>query len=200
MKHLWVFIFALLILGCQKKDAPKGGTEFSLDGFVTEKIEGTNFMSATRTNAAGILTDEGILKNGKQHGPWKAYEPNRGYMESITYFSDGEQMGPVLKFDSRGTVIEEASYLDGELHGKTVKYRYGLKIAERNYKMGKPDGKQYDFYDNGKIMQIAEFKDGVQDGLFEYYTFEGEKQMSYQYKNGQKIAGGLIDESKKEKK
>jgi len=199
MKHLLVFIFALLVLGCQKKEATQVKAEFNLDGFETQKIEGTDWLSATRTNPSGILTDEGILKNGKRHGPWKTYEPNRGFLESISYFTEGEQMGPVLKFDSRGTIVEEASYLDGQFHGKTIKYRYGLKIAERNYNMGKPDGKQYDFYDNGKIMQIAEYKDGVQDGLFEYYTFEGEKQMSYQYKNGQKVAGGLIEQAEEKK-
>ncbi len=198
MKHFWIFIIAIIILGCQKKEATLSGSqEFSLDGFVTEKIEGTDMQNATRTNENGIMTDEGILKNGKRHGPWKVYEPNRGYMESLTFYSDGKQMGPVLKFDSRGNVTEEASYLEGELHGKTVKYRYGIKVAERNYKMGKPHGKQLDFYDSGKIMQIAEFKDGVQDGLFEYYTPEGEKQMSYQYKNGQKVAGGVLNETSK---
>lgn len=199
MKQLWILILVLFVLGCQKKEAAQNNAEFNLDGFEIQKIEGTDWTSATRTNAQGILTDEGIIKDGKRHGPWKTYEPNRGYLESLSYYSDGVQMGPVLKFDSRGTIVEEASYLDGQYHGKTVKYRYGLKIAERNYKMGKPHGRQSDYYDNGKIMQIADYKDGVQDGLFEYYTFEGEKQMSYQYKNGQKVSGGLVEEPAEDK-
>ena len=53
---------------------------------------------------------------------------------------------------------------------------------------------QYEqFYENsnGAIQIETVYKNGKQDGIYRYYDKEGNTVMEYEYKDGEKVAGGI---------
>ena len=72
---------------------------------------------------------------------------------------------------SLDSVEEEATYKDGELHGM---YRVYYKR-------------------DGKLQSEAEYKNGVQDGVYRFFNEEGAITLEYQFKNGEKVSGGIVN-------
>ena len=44
-----------------------------------------------------------------------------------------------------------------------------------------------------KLKQEVEYKNGLQDGYFRYYDEEGNVTLEYEYKEGEKIKGGIVE-------
>ena len=85
-------------------------------------------------------------------------------------------------------------YHQGLLHGPYIQFKFGKVIEERPYNMGKLDGIVRTFEDRTwKLKQEVQYKDGKQDGFFRYYDDQGNVTLEYQYKNGEKISGGIVE-------
>jgi antitoxin component YwqK of YwqJK toxin-antitoxin module len=74
-----------------------------------------------------------------------------------------------------------------------AKYEWGRVTEEATYKNGKLHGdyKSY-FKDSNKIQKFVQFKDGKQDGLFQQFDEYGTLLAKYEYKNGEKVSGGVV--------
>ena len=162
-----------------------------LQGLALEDIPGSDIKYARQVDSVGMVDIEGFVLNNKRTGMWIQYSDN-GDIGLINHYVDGELEGVVLRMTYRNQVDLKSTYRKGQLHGPWVSYKFGKVIEERNYKNGKLDGivKLYDER-TFKVKQEAQYKDGVQDGFFRNYDENGKVNVEYEYKNGEKISGGM---------
>jgi len=165
-------------------------------GLVREKIPGTTIEYARQMNAAGALEIEGFLDGNEKTGQWIRYNPE-GEIIQINNFVNGKLEGTAMKMSFRNQVDLKINYKQGEMDGSWTAYKFGKVIEERNYVAGKLEGtvKVYD-EKNFKLKQETQFKNGLQDGSLKYFDENGNVVLSYEYKNGEKIGGGIVEPPK----
>ena len=183
-------VVSLIMIGC-KPSAPQAGSG-DLAGFEIIDIPGSSVKIAKRKDPSGQAVIEGFVEGEKKTGQWLEYDSN-GDVSSIAHYINGLLEGASFKLSHRGQIDQRADYHLGELDGPWVQYRFGKVIETRNYKNGKLDG-TVKIYDDKtfKVRQETEYKNGLQDGLYRYYDDNGNVSMEYQYKNGEKVSGGIV--------
>lgn len=73
-------------------------------------------------------------------------------------------------------------------------YKYGKVVEERYYENGKLEGTAKTYDDRTfKLKQEAQYKNGLQHGYFKYYDENGNVTLEYEYKNGEKVSGGIVE-------
>ena len=172
--------------------APTG----ELKDMAMEAIPGSNTKYARQIGKAGNLEIEGFVENDKKVGMWIQYTPD-GDIQLINHYVDGLLEGTAMRMTFRNQVDLRMNYKQGKLDGPWTSYKFGKITEERLYKNDKLDGmtKTYNTR-NWKLKQEAEYKNGVQDGIFRYYDEEGTLSLEYTYKNGEKVSGGIIEQKK----
>jgi antitoxin component YwqK of YwqJK toxin-antitoxin module len=170
--------------------------EDDISGLVREKIPGTSIEYARQLNAAGAIEIEGFLDGNQKTGQWIRYNPE-GDIIQINNFVNGKLEGMAMKMSFRNQVDLKMSYKQGEMDGSWTAFKFGKVIEERNYVSGKLEGtvKVYD-QKTFKVKQETQFKSGVQDGSLKYFDENGNVVLSYEYKNGEKIGGGIVEPPK----
>ena len=171
-----------------------GAETFDSSGYVTEDIPGTGYQRATKANGDGILQEEGQLRNGVKEGTWIIYHPDGMFPEKIISYVAGMYNGPYMEFNERGQMSLRATYKNNALDGPWAKYRFGRPETEASYKNGELDGtfKEYDIQ-TGKLMKEVNYKEGKQDGILRFYNEKGEVTVEYEYNNGEKVGGGIVE-------
>jgi antitoxin component YwqK of YwqJK toxin-antitoxin module len=182
------------IAGCSdnKQNATStSDTPTDLQGLELTDIPGSDMRYARQIDTSGEIEIEGYVLNNKRTGMWIQYGTN-GDIGLINHYVDGELEGTVMRMTYRNQVDLKSTYQQGQLHGPWVSYKFGKVIEERTYKNGKLEG-TVTMYDDRtfKVKQEVQYKDGVQDGYFRYYDENGNVTLEYQYKNGEKVAGGM---------
>lgn len=162
-----------------------------LQGLKMEDIPGSDIKYARQIDSSGAVEIEGFVLNNKRTGMWIQYGAN-GDIALINHYVEGKLEGVVMRMTYRNQVDLKSTYKQGELDGPWTAYKFGKVIEERMYKQGKLDGlvKLYDER-TFKVKQEAQYKNGVQDGYFRYYDDEGKITLEYEYKNGEKVSGGM---------
>ena len=191
MKRITLLLLLIGILACQQNGPD--AIDFDMTGYESEKIAGTSVTKLIKKDAEGKTLEEGFMRDGKREGQWITYDATKGSVKSIDSYVNGNLNGYSFIMSSRGYIEEQSGFINNQLEGKHFKYRYGRPKSESNYKDGKMDGIQREYYDNGKIQQETEFKNGVQEGIYKYYSDDGVLRMSYTYKNGEKVDGGIVE-------
>jgi len=124
-----------------------------------------NIASVSFFTTKGKLISKGKMNGKKRIGKW------------VYYHNDGT------------TVMQEESYLNGELNGKYTTYFLTKKpTIEANYLNGLLHGayKRYSF--KGHVYQELHYKNGVLDGKAIYYNrLTGKLIKKGQYKNDKKV-------------
>lgn len=169
---------------------------YNAAGAVLTPIPGSDLQRTETRNEQGGLVETGFLKGDLKSGTWLTYHPE-GRPKSIATYAGGKLNGLYMELNNRGQVELESFYIDGLLHGQYTAYRSGSRLLEeRQYKMGKLDGvfKKYDER-RSKLQQEIHYKDGTQHGPYRFYDEEGNITMEYEYKNGEKVGGGIIENS-----
>lgn len=176
------------------ESAPKAKGE--LKDMILEPIPGSTIQYARQMGTAGNLEIEGFVENDKKTGMWIEYTPD-GDILLINNFVNGLLEGNAMRMTFRNQVDLKLNYKQGKLNGPWTSYKFGKIIEERNYKNDKLDGiaKTYDER-TFKLKQEVQYKDGVQDGFFRYYDEEGNITLEYEYKNGEKVSGGIVEPKK----
>jgi len=112
----------------------------------------------------GVLVGKGVLINNKTLvGPWSFYYPAGNTKCVGNYNSSGEKEG------------EWTFYF----------YPETLKAIEI-FKNGKLEGVQKNYFDNGNISSVSEYKNDLMDGLVTTYYYSGIKKSISNYKLGKK--------------
>ena len=99
-----------------------------------------------------VLYMEGYSKNGQKTGTWKSY------------FKENNQLKYLKHFDDYGnsTGKWESYYDSGELH-----------LIE-NYSINMTDGKEIEYYKNGKIYTVGNKRNSIKIGTWKIYNEKGE--------------------------
>ena len=169
---------------------PAGPVDAS--GYTVLDIDGTDIKRLEKRDANGILKESGETFNGLKTGTWITYN-NEGRVRTIDSYMAGKLEGIQLKLNDRGQVELQASYKGDILHGNWTKYKAGSrKEEERRYNMGKLDGVNKFYDQRGKLQKEIAYKNGVQHGLFRHYDEEGNVTLEYEYKDGEKVRGGIV--------
>ena len=164
-----------------------------LAGLTLEDIPGSNVQYARQISPAGLIEIQGFVENGKKVGQWIQYTPE-GDIALINNYIDGMLEGPAFRMSFRNQVDLKSTYSRNKLNGPWMTYKYGKITEKRNYKDDKLDGLVQTFNDRTfKLQQEVQYRDGLQHGFFKYYDEEGNVTLEYEYKNGEKISGGIVE-------
>ncbi len=182
----------LSLLACKSPEVkPEAGTG-NFTGYEMSSIPGSPTQYAVRKDAAAQIVIEGFITDNKRSGSWIEYHPD-GEISTVENYVGGKREGVALKMASRGQVELKSKYHEGVLHGPWTQYKFGKVIEERNYNMGKLDGVVKTYEDRTwKLKQEVQYKNGLQDGFFRYYDENGKITLEYEYKNGEKLSGGIV--------
>lgn len=167
-----------------------------LEGMVMEPIPGSKVQYARQYGSSGNLIIEGFLLDGQKTGMWIQYSPE-GDIVLINHYLDGKLEGTAMRMSFRNQVDLKSTYKKGELDGPYTAYKFGKVVETREYKGGKLNGTSRTYDDRTfNIKQEVQYKDGYQDGYFKYYDENGNVSVEYEYKNGRKVSGGIVEEKK----
>jgi antitoxin component YwqK of YwqJK toxin-antitoxin module len=199
MKNLMILIGMVLIIQACGGSAENNATAAAptVEGVNTEGMElidvSGGYQRAIRKNAEGKILEEGMLRNGKRNGTWVVYNLEKGFPSSVANFVDDMYSGPYLKYNNFGQLELSCGYTDNQLDGYFVKFERTKKLEEGYYKNGQYEG-EYTKYFTGKDVpqQQLQYKNGQLHGKAKYFNEAGELLMEYEYKNGEKVSGGIV--------
>jgi major membrane immunogen (membrane-anchored lipoprotein) len=206
---LFAILLAFLAIACGNNDRsiPAGASSgtgskapaLDLSKFKLTNVPGTDLQKAQMRSEDGLILEEGLVRNGKRFGAWVVYQPKKEIPLSITNFIDDNYAGVFTQYNQSGQIELLCGYSDNKLDGFFARYRNGRKTEEGIYKNGVYDGVYKKYYDGKEIaQQEVSYKDGKMDGITRFYDETGNLIMEYEYKNGEKIKGGIVEPTAKQ--
>ncbi len=121
-------------------------------------------------------------KDGSFVGPYKVTMPD-GVVTAEGQFVSGKRDGHWTYRHPSGKIWKEGEYVQGKLHGVWKQYDMEGKLLGES-KLDHGTGTETVWWDNGKIRQSVERKEGVADGKTTWYFETGEKLMEADYLAG----------------
>jgi antitoxin component YwqK of YwqJK toxin-antitoxin module len=171
MKRIIIVIVFVLI--CKTGPAQENGT--LTDGYQTFKYPN------------GVISSEGLIKNGKPEGFWKSY-----YVTGIKK-SEGKRTNFLLDsiwifYDQAGDTTEKINFLFGKKNGWYYKYKkdpsYGVYLWSKELFAGdKKEGTGFTYFPDGKIQQTVAYNSGKKEGLSKEFDKEGNIITLLEYNN-----------------
>ena len=135
----------------------------------------------------GVISSEGLIKNGKPEGFWKSY-----YVTGIKK-SEGKRTSFMLDsiwvfYDQVGDTTEKISYLLGKKNGYYLKYKKdpsaGLYLWSKELFAGdRKEGTGYIYFPDGKIQQTVSYNSGKKEGLSKEFDKNGNVIVLQEYNN-----------------
>ena len=185
-------IFLLITVGMMSCGGSAVGPKFDTNGYDTEGI-GSGAQIAEFKDANGWLLSKGTLIGGVKNGAWTSYHANSNKIQTITSFVNGRKNGPEITLNDRGQIESVTEFKNDQFHGLVGKYKFGRPTEETNYKDGQMEG-TFALYDSaGKLQRRGTLKDGKYHGKLQYFDEAGEVTMEYEYENGEKVSGGILE-------
>ena len=117
---------------------------------------------------------EGTVKNGVKEGNWCEFDVDKNSLRRVIQYHNGKKDGIYLELTENGYVVKKSEFTED-----------GVMVKKNTYKDDKLDGEQTALYDNGKLQEVAHYKDGTRDGETTWYGREGNKRMTINYKRGE---------------
>jgi len=193
MKYLFGMFLITLLASCggSATKAPTA-TPSNLTGFMSEKINGSNAELATKKDGAGLILEKGIVRDEKKDGIFMTYH-NNGRIKTIGSYVNDQLNGVYLELSEREQVESKTNYLNGTLHGPHATYKFGRATLELTYQNGLQEGPFTEYSDRGKVSKSGNFKAGQLDGTMKFFDDEENLTMEFEYKNGEKVSGGIIE-------
>lgn len=193
----WVCLAALFLLaGCQPQDQPAETVleGEDLSGHEITDIEGTQTQRALKRDAEGRIIEEGMLQGGTKIGTWITYHPEGNFPAKLIAYADGRYNGTYLEFNQRGHLTLRATYKNNKLHGPWSTYSFGRIEKKANYEEGQLHGQYLEYGKRtGKLQKEINYKNGVEHGTYRFYDEEGEVMLEYEYRDGEKVEGGVVE-------
>lgn len=190
----YFLVIALLFCSCgsNSSSSNSSGLQINLNGFTELAIPDSNAKLVTKKDGSGKMIEQGIIRGGQKDGPWTIFHDNES-IKSITTYINGILNGAHLEFNNRGQLEKRVEYLNNNFHGLYGEYKYGRPLKEINYTQGVQHGPFRIWNDMGQLKQRGTNKDGKLDGTLDYFDDEENKIMSYEYKNGEVVSGGMLN-------
>ena len=193
MRYLIFVITAVALLSCGSSSSGGGGAAIDLNGFTTEDLGGG--VTRAFKKSGEHYTELGIVSGGTKNGVWMTYYDGdeAGKIKTATSYSNGALNGPHFEYNNRGQIELETNYANGKKHGKYAKYKFGRPVEVKHYGMDKLNGISTTYFQDGEVQQIINYKDNQQHGNMKWFNEEGKLVMEYEYKNGEKVSGGIVE-------
>lgn len=197
MRAIVLFVFVLSWISCNNNPGTttaSDGAGVDLSNYVLHPIEGTAQQYVVRGQEIAV-EEEGFILEGRKEGTWVTYHLDALHIpKTIASYVNGKLHGYYAEFNSRGQLELSAVYKQGLLHGRYAKYKYGFLLEQHYYKENVLHGMLTTYYPNTKKLQKeVEFKNGKEDGFYRYYNEDGQVTLEYEYKNGEKVKGGMVE-------
>lgn len=195
---LIILAVSLLLLSCGQPDnntQASSSSQMNLSGFTETKIPGSDAVIVTKKDGSNKMLEQGIVRNGEKDGPWTLFHENES-IKSISSYVNGRLNGAYLEFNNRGQLEKRVEYLDNQYNGLFGEYKYGRPLKEITFENGVQNGPFRVWSDMGKLTQTGANKNGKLDGTLDYFDDEERLIMSYEYKDGELVSGGLIEKEK----
>jgi len=189
---LFLFGFVLFCIGCDSgTSTTTTQANFDTSGFETMD-HGNGITYLVKRDGDKFPIEEGYLKNGLKNGAWTVYHPDGNQIKTITSYIDGTLSGPTIELDTRSQMLSLKNYANHALNGLSATYKFGKVVTELPYVNGQLNG-TFKEYLNGKLQRKIDYVDGKKHGKLTYYDEEGNKTVEYDYKNDEKLGGGIIE-------
>ncbi len=139
----------------------------------------------------GKLVYTGYFKDNKPVGEMKRYHPSGGVRVIMIYDNKSEKARSRFFWQS-GELAAQGNYINTKRDSIWTYYSYYSKNVsyKAGYKMGKRDGKSYNFYPNGEIAEETTWRNDLQDGPWRQYFDDKKLKLSATYVNG-KLEGAF---------
>lgn len=158
----------------------------------------------------GQLEQMGSFIKDKPNGTWYWYYPDKELRKEQS-FANGLEDGMSIEYSDSGTVLAQGEFIDGmeegewfytyanvvergefyegEKQGKWIsKYVDSEKMFfEGNFVNSQPDGQHSYYYSNGVIKRKEYYKNGVKEGIWEYFDTNGVVYLTIEHKDGREV-------------
>ena len=194
MKSTLFVLATVFIMACGGSSGGGSGPAANLDGFDSQDA-GNGISYVEKKDASGNLLESGYIANGSKSGNWMTYYNGKdaGRIKTIASYTNGILNGPYFELSTRGQIDSQSDYQANKYHGKVTTYKFGRPLAVKEYKNGNLNGVSIDYYSDGVVQKEINFKDGKQHGTMKWFNEEGDLTMEYEYKNGEKVSGGIVE-------
>ena len=192
MRIVLFILVTLVAISCQNTGG--SGVAANLDGYSTENVGG-GVTKAIKRNASGDIVEEGYLSGGARNGVWLTFHEgdHAGKVKSIASYSNGILSGPYYELSNRGQIDREVNYANNMYNGRYAVYKFGRIQQESNYKNNELDGVYKEYTSRGDLQKEINYKEGKQHGKMRYYNEDGKVTVEHEYKNGEKVSGGMVE-------
>jgi antitoxin component YwqK of YwqJK toxin-antitoxin module len=194
MRLSGIFFLLSLVFSCGQQPASESQAAFDTTGFALEDIPGApGYQRAIQRNDKGVLLQEGLLLNGVPEGTWIQYGESSPLPLKLVSFVRGKYDGPYIEYGQQGQIKLRAYYKDNQLDGYWSQFSFGRLENSATYKNGQLDGPSFE-YDkfSGKLQKEIHYKDGKLHGSYRFFNDVGEVTAEYEYRDGEKISGGMV--------
>ncbi|MEM9885648.1 MAG: hypothetical protein AAF849_07135 [Bacteroidota bacterium] len=193
MKFIILVAATIFLFACQSSTSsnPTSGEKIDLSLYEATTVNSGDLQQVLRKNTAGVILEEGFVKNGVKTGTWVTYhEQEEGIIKTLASYIDGVPNGIFVEMDRFGRLLSKTKYKNGVYHGEGAKYSFSRTVESYNYKEGQLDGLYRRWYDNtGELQMEAHYKNGELHGKMTQYDKEGKVTIEYVYENGKKVEG-----------
>lgn len=113
------------------------------------------------------------------------YHDDGSVQEVYAYKGDSLKHGKYSRFDPSGTLVEEATYSDGRLHGTRKIYENEHLIIQETYQQDTFHGAYKEFFPTGIIRLEGVYDHGVLKGIVKGYYETGELKEEVTFEDNQ---------------
>ena len=138
-----------------------------------------------KSHPNGRLSYQGYFKDDKPVGEWIRYYESGQVKARIKYINSSDSADAEL-FDPYGKKMAEGSYLNEKREGLWQFFSENIKVSEEEYKDGKKHGISRRFYPTGEILDMSEWRNGIQEGDYSIFFKSGKPYMQCKYRNGKR--------------
>ncbi len=192
MKKILLYLLLFSAISCTEKPLPPAGA-LNLSGYKLSDIDGSEVQYGFQLGINGSMASEGMLTNGVQNGMWLTYFPDEeNKVQSISNYVNGTMNGPYIEMNNRGQIEKRITYINNKIHGLYSEFKFGRPSKEFMYDNGTLDGISKEYNDRGKLIKQTSYKQGKLHGEIIQYDDDGAIILKYEYKNGEKVSGGIV--------
>jgi antitoxin component YwqK of YwqJK toxin-antitoxin module len=189
MNRYWIYFSFIIFISCQGTST---GPKYDLKGYNTENIGGGAQLVTYQDDNLYFLANGAVI-NGVRNGSWVTYHPNTNKIKTLTTYVNGEKNGVEITMNDRGQIESMIGYKNNILHGVKANYQFGRPTDETTYKDGKINGPFAVYNGQAQLQKKGFFKNGKQDGKLTFFDEKGNVTLEYEYKDGEKISGGIVE-------
>ena len=168
------FLFCLACISCQSSMTDESSLQlFNADNINIQNKNGIIYLNeqpfSGKVFQLSPLTKDTVeligYLNGKEHGEWRHYYPNK-QIEEIRYYDNGDKIKTLTRWWENGQKQFFCTFKDGEYDGALTEWnRDGQVVRAMHYKNGYEKKNKKAYYNNGKVRSNYVIINGKRRGL-----------------------------------